>query len=47
MSSTQSDTELVRKPFQKGTELTEMELMYAETFKELEEGRGTQRNLIE
>jgi small subunit ribosomal protein S1 len=38
MSSTQSDTELVRKPFQKGTELTEMELMYAETFKELEEG---------
>ena len=38
MSSTQSDMELVRKPFQKGTELTEMELMYAETFKELEEG---------
>ena len=38
MASTQSDMELVRKPFQKGTELTEMELMYAETFKELEEG---------
>ncbi|MBI3608609.1 MAG: 30S ribosomal protein S1 [Nitrospirae bacterium] len=38
MAITQSETESVRKPFQKGTELTEMELMYAETFKQLEEG---------
>jgi small subunit ribosomal protein S1 len=38
MASTQSETGSVRKPFQKGTELTEMELMYAETFKQLEEG---------
>jgi len=37
MVITQSEAP-VRKPFQKGTELTEMELMYAETFKELEEG---------
>jgi small subunit ribosomal protein S1 len=37
MAITQSEAP-VRKPFQKGTELTEMELMYAETFKELEEG---------
>ncbi len=46
MASTQSDTELVRKPFQKGTELTEMELMYAETFKELEEGSIVEGSVV-
>jgi small subunit ribosomal protein S1 len=38
MASTQSDAGVARKPFQKGTEMTEIELMYAETFKQLEEG---------
>ena len=46
MAITQSDTELVRKPFQKGTELTEMELMYAETFKELEEGSIVEGSVV-
>ncbi len=46
MASTQSDTEVVRKPFQKGTELTEMELMYAETFKELEEGSIVEGSVV-
>jgi small subunit ribosomal protein S1 len=38
MASTQSEIGVVRKPFQKGTEMTDIELMYAETFKQLEEG---------
>ncbi len=45
MVITQSEVP-VRKPFQKGTELTEMELMYAETFKQLEEGSIVEGSVV-
>jgi len=46
MGRTQSGTGSVRKPFQKGAELTEMELMYAETFKQLEEGSIVEGSVV-
>ncbi|MEO5657358.1 MAG: 30S ribosomal protein S1 [Nitrospiria bacterium] len=46
MVTTQSEAGSVRKPFQKGTELTEMELMYAETFKQLEEGSIVEGSVV-
>jgi small subunit ribosomal protein S1 len=46
MSSTQSEAGVARKPFQKGTEMTEIELMYAETFKQLEEGSIVEGSVV-
>lgn len=46
MASTQSEAGSVRKPFQKGTELTEIELMYAETFRQLEEGSIVEGSVV-
>ena len=45
MSIAQSEGS-ARKPFQKGTEMTEMELMYAETFKQLEEGSIVEGSVV-
>ncbi len=46
MASTQAEVGAVRKPFQKGTEMTDIELMYAETFKQLEEGSIVEGSVV-